>query len=106
MPSMPVSLLTWKPIARNTLRGFADVRIGKSLIIREVSLHTANGKRWASLPSKPMMKDGRALIDDKGKVKYSPIMEWADNDARNSFSEGVVEAIEREHPGATASDVA
>lgn len=103
MANMPVSLLSWKPLARNTLKGFADVRVGKSLIIREVSVHTSHGKRWASLPSKPMIKDGRTVTNESGKVQYVPVMEWADKDAREAFSGGVIEAIEREHPGATAA---
>lgn len=102
MPSMPTALLSWKAMPRNTLRGFADVRIGKSLILRDVTVHASHGRRWASPPSKPMIQDGRAMMDDRGKIKYSPVIEWADKDARDAFSEGVLEAIEREYPGATA----
>lgn len=106
MPSMPTALLSWKSVPRNTLRGFADVRIGKSLIIRDVSVHTANGARWASAPSKPVIQDGRVVVDDRGKPKYVPIVEWADKESREAFSEGVLAAVEREHPGATSSDAA
>ncbi len=105
MTIMPVSLLDWKEMKRNTLRGFAKVRVGKALIIHDVTVHTSHGKRWASLPSKPMMAaDGIAKKDDNGKIKYVSLIEWGDKDTADSFSEGVIQAVEREHPGATAAD--
>lgn len=100
MPSMPIALMTWKPFARNTLRGFADVRVGKSLVIREVAVHVSHGKAWASLPSKPVLKDGRATTDERGKVRYVPMMEWADKEARDAFSDAVVRAVRAQAPDA------
>ena len=102
---MPVTLLSWKPLRRNSLRGFAKVRIGRALILHDVTLHSAEGKRWASVPSKPQLDtSGTALRDDRGKIKYAPVVEWLDREARDAFSEGVIAAVEREHPGATAGD--
>ena len=105
MPAMPVSLLDWKPMPRNSLRGFAKVRVGKSLVLHDVTVHCANGRRWASPASKPQIsKEGVVLKDDSGKMKYVPVVSWADKEAADSFSEGVIQAIEREHPGATGAD--
>lgn len=100
MQRMPLALLAFKPMARNTLRGFADVRVGKSLLIKEVPVHVSNGKAWASLPSKPVLKDGRVATDERGKARYVPILEWADKDARDAFSEAVVEAVRAQAPDA------
>lgn len=107
MPEIPVSLLSWKSIPKNSLRGFAEVRIGKSLIVSDVSVHCNAGRRWASLPSKPQMgRDGVALKDEGGKIKYVPIIRWSSKEMADAFSEGVIAAVEREHPGETASDYA
>ena len=104
MPAMPVALLEWKKVEKNTLRGFAKIRVGKALIVRDVGLHCSNGKRWASLPSKPILNsDGTAKRGDNGKIAYAPILEWADRDTADSFSEGVIEAVEAAHPGATGA---
>ena len=101
-PSMPVALVAWKSIPRNSLRGFAKIRLGKSLIIGDVAVHCSNGKRWAQLPSKPQIdRDGHAMKDDRGKVKYVPMLEWTDKATADRFSEAVVAAVEREHPGET-----
>jgi len=105
MVEMPVALLGWKEMKRNSLRGFAKVRVGKALILHDVTVHVANGKRWATPASKPQIgADGVALKDDRGKIKYAPIMEWGDRETADSFSAGVIAAVEREHPGATAAD--
>ena len=104
-PSFPISLLGWKPMARNSLRGFAKIRLGKSLIINDVAVHCSHGKRWAALPSKPLVtQDGAVKKDQNGKMTYVPLMEWTDRDASDRFSEGVIAAVERENPGATESD--
>ena len=82
MAEMPVSLLAWKSVKKNTLRGFATVRLGASLSIKDVAVHTMNCKRWASLPSKPMLDaDGNAKRNEAGKVQYVPVLEWLDPEA-------------------------
>lgn len=105
MTEMPVALLDWKEMKRNSLRGFAKIRVGKTLILHDVAVHTANGRRWASPAAKPQIdKDGAVLRDDRGKMKYVPIVEWGTREASDAFSAGVIAAVEREHPGATAAD--
>jgi hypothetical protein len=99
---MQVALLSWKSVPRNSLRGFATIRLGKSLSIKDVAVHCSNGKRWAALPSKPLVgQDGNVMKDDRGKIKYVPLMEWLDRAVGDDFSNSVVEAVEREHPGQT-----
>lgn len=106
-PAFPVSLLAWRPMQRNSLRGFAKIRLGKSLIISDVALHASHGKRWAQPPSKPQIdRDGNTKRDEKGKVAYVPVVELASREAYDLFSEAVIAAVEREHPGATDSTYA
>lgn len=104
-PAMPVTLTAFKSLNRNTLRGFATIRLGRSLTIKDISVHVSHGKRWAALPSKPVLDgSGNAKRNDAGKVQYTPILEWADRDAANRFSEAVCGAVEREYPEAFADD--
>lgn len=104
---MQLSLLSWKSVPRNSLRGFATVRLGRSLKIADVMVHCSAGKRWAAMPSKPMLgKDNNTVKDDRGKLKYVPIVEWLDKAASDRFSEAVIQAVEAEHPGETSGDYA
>jgi hypothetical protein len=100
-----LALVGWKPMARNSLRGFADVKLPNGLTIHDVTVHTVNGKSWASLPSKPILgADGVAKRDDAtGKVKYVPVIEWPDRQTSDRFSAAVVDAVEAQHPGAVRS---
>lgn len=100
---MPVALLEWKKFEKNTLRGFAKVRLGKALVIADVTVHASHGKRWASMPSKPVIGTDGTLKKDSatGKAVYVPIISWADKATADSFSEGVIQAVEAKYPGDT-----
>ena len=98
---MPVAVLEWKPLQRNTLRGFAKIRLGKSMVIRDVALHIKDNRSWAALPSKPVLdSNGDTKRQDNGKPAYVPMIEWLDRDAADRFSEAVIAAVEAAHPGA------
>lgn len=97
---MPVVILEWKAIERNTLRGFAKVKLG-ALVISDVAAHTKNGTSWAQLPSKPQItREGIIRKSAEGKALYTPIIEWDNRDSANRFSASVVAAINEAHPGA------
>ena len=87
----------WKPRQSGTLRGFCTAHLPSGMILHEIGIH--NGSWWASPASKPMLsKDGTALRDDAGKVRYSPIVSFTDKQTRDRLSRSVVEALRRAHP--------
>jgi hypothetical protein len=100
---MPVTVIGWKPLVRNTLRGFATIKLGAALKISDVTVHRhESGKAWASFPSKPIINaDGTIKKGDNGKAIYQPILEWDSKASADRFSEAVLAAIEEAHPGAT-----
>jgi hypothetical protein len=99
--SMPVTILQWRRLEKNNLMGFAKIQIG-ALIISDVTVMASNGRKWAGLPSKPMInRDGQVMQDDRGKTRYSPILEWASKETADRFSKAVISAIEAEHPADT-----
>ena len=103
---MPVVLLSWRPMVRNTLRGFAAVRLGRSLVIHEISLHAKGPSRWCGLPGKPQIDGaGNTRGGTNGKPLYSPVLEWTDKAAADRFSSAVVALVQAEHPDALAEPV-
>jgi len=103
LPALPVTLIAWRPIGKGALVGFASVQLGKSLRILDCPVLMAGGRRWATLPSKPMVdRSGTALRDEHQKIRYAPVLEWADRPARDRFSDAVCAAVERQHPQAFA----
>ena len=95
---MNVSLLDWRPFRKNSLLGFAKIRLG-ALKMSDITVHANHGRRWVGLPARPILgTDGKVQTDERGKVKYAPILEWDNRDTGDRFSEAVIAAIAREHP--------
>ena len=93
---LTIQVEAFKPLKSNTLHGFVDVRIVElHLLIHDLSIHQKNGKRWASLPSKPMVsRDGVVRRDERtGKVAYTPILEFGDAETRSAFSNRVIASL-------------
>jgi hypothetical protein len=94
-------LREWRPMRRNTFRGFAVIELPTGLVIGDVSIHEKGGRFWASLPARPMLdQDGQQIRNHAGQVQYAAVLEWRNRDLANRFSRAVVELVRREHPGA------
>ena len=101
VPVAAVTLLEWRPLGKGSLVGFVTVQIGRSLIVRDVSVLTSNGRCWAGLPGKPVIgRDGLPVKGNDGKQKYVPVLEWNNRAASDRFSESVILAIRAQFPGA------
>lgn len=99
MAKLNVTCTHFRELQRNTLLGFATIRIAEMKIsISDVAVHEKNGKRWAQLPSKPLLdKDKNVLTDDNGKVRYAPIFTFDRKEVEQAFSNAVVKAVEDAH---------
>ena len=97
---MPVDLIEWRRAPKGALLGFATVCIGRVLVLKDVAVLTAHGRRWARLPDKPLM-DGqnRHRRDARGKAEYATMAEWVNRDSEDRFAANVLAAIDRAHPG-------
>src|ERR1700740_3020135 len=72
-PERPkMTLVEWRPIRKNSLRGFATI----------------------TLPSNPMIKKrGRHKADTSGKSSYVPVLEWATRELSDRFSTAIVDLV-------------
>jgi hypothetical protein len=97
-PKPRLRLVEWRPVARNSLRGFATVELPNGLAIANVSVHLSHGKMWASLPARPQVeRDGTVRRGADGKVAYAPILKWRDRNLADGFSAAVVAAVEMQY---------
>jgi hypothetical protein len=92
-----VDCLEWRPCERNTLRGFAKVKVVPwGLVLDGVAVHKKNDRQWAQLPSRPQLdKDGVAMRDESGKIKYAKMIEIDGKREAWAFSDAVVAAVAR-----------
>ncbi len=77
-PDRPrMRLLSWKPMRKGTLRGFATVELPIGLRIFDCPVLTAKNGPWAVLPSKPVLDaDGQHVKPGGRKGQYAPVRKW------------------------------
>ena len=104
---LTITATAWKPMAKNTLKGFVSVRIAEiALTLHDVAVHQKDGRMWAAPAAKPWLKGGVAITDESGKIQYSPLVEFDSPEVRNAFSDAVVRAVEERFPGALDMEAA
>jgi hypothetical protein len=85
----------WRPIVRNSLQRFFNLRLPSGLTLNDCSLHEMNGKRWIGLPSRPQLDaQGRQRVDDVGKKMYAPTVE-IHKDTRERFQSAALAAVDK-----------
>ena len=96
-----MKILDWRPMRRNALIGFAKIELPSGMVIADVTILTGANGPWASPPSKPMIgRDGIAIKDDAGKIKYSAVIDFVSKELRDRFSNVVIAALRAAHPEA------
>jgi len=96
----------FRPLVRNTLRGFVRCRFPSGLVIDEIAIHVGagDGRAWASPPARPMIdRDGAVMRDQRtGKVRYQHLIAFSTPRVRSAWSEQVIAAVRAQHPEALA----
>jgi len=91
---LTISCRGFRPLCRNTLRDFAEIRIDElCLTIRDIAVHERNGSRWAQLPSRPLLRDGELVHDADGKTQYALLMHFDSRAVSDAFSSAVIRAL-------------
>lgn len=91
---LAIECLGFKPLLRNTLRGFATIYVRElRLVINDVAIHQKNASRWAALPARPQTRDGRLVTDEAGKILYVPVLEFDSAEVRAAFSRAAIAAV-------------
>jgi hypothetical protein len=99
---MTITIEDFKPLQKNSLIGFARIRLASGIIFHDVSCHCVAGKYWANPPAKPAKtRDGTHLKKD-GKPVWTHIVSFANKELRDKFSSAVIEALRLAHPEAFA----
>jgi hypothetical protein len=90
---------TFTPIQKNSLLGFATVRMPSGLVFNDVGGHRRGGAFWALSASRPMLgKGGVQLRDKDGKSRWSPIASFANKQVRDRWSYSVIDALRAQRP--------
>jgi hypothetical protein len=94
-----LTILDFRRLDKNTLVGFATVRIDQiKLVVHDVTLHRRGASRWAALPARPFVRDGQQVVGDDGKARYLVTLEWSSRAVAEAFSAAVWAAVLARHP--------
>jgi hypothetical protein len=97
-------LVGFRRFPKGALVGFAHLRLPSGLELIDCPVFASGGKRWASLPSKPVLtREGQALVVD-GVKQYQPMASWPDRATADRWSAIVIMLIEERDPGTFADD--
>ncbi len=100
-------LVSFKPLTKGTLRGFATVELPIGLRITDCPVLVGSRGAWACLPSKPILdREGKHVRPDGKKGQYASILEWRDRDLSTRFGQAVVELVRAKHPDLLDEDKA
>jgi hypothetical protein len=94
-----VRILDWKPRQSGLLQGFVTVEFPSGLIFHECAVFEKLGLWWASPPGKPRVgRDGLAVKEPNGKMKYDDVVTFADKSRRDIWSNTVISALQVARP--------
>jgi hypothetical protein len=91
--SPALRVTNFRPLRKNTLVGFVSVEHASGLILHEVSIHGRDGRWWASAPARPILIDGRHAVDEQGKGRWQPLVDFRSRELRNNWSDAVIRAF-------------
>ncbi len=102
-----VIIEAFRPLLKNTLRGFADVILPTiRLCIRDVAIHQIGDRCWVNLSSRPMLNaDGSRMLNDRGKPLYFAFLRFTDEAAHLQFERAVIAAMRAAHPHVLNSEL-
>jgi hypothetical protein len=93
-------LVSWKPVSKGSLRGFATVELALGLKLIDCPVFAGASGAWASLPSKPVLdREGRHARPG-GKAQFAAVLEWRSRELADRFSAAVVALVRAAHPDA------
>lgn len=95
-------LREWRPMARNTLIGFADISLPIGLEIDDVAVHVSHGRAWVSFPGRPVLDADGQHVGTGGKKRWAISLRWSDRAIAARFSEVVIELVRAIDPDALA----
>jgi len=76
----------WKSYEKNTVQAFLSLTFPSGMVIHGCTFHRKNESRWIGVP-------GQKFTKADGSTSYTPIIEFASDDAHRRFQEQAIAAV-------------
>jgi hypothetical protein len=83
-----IEICDWKPLIKNTLRGFFSATLPSGITIHNLTVHEKGEARWIGLPA-------REWTDQQGQKQYAKLIEFRDRATADRFRDTMLEALDR-----------
>jgi hypothetical protein len=83
-----IAVVNWKPREKGALRGYLDICIAESIVVKGFKLFEKNGDRWVSAPADRYKKRD-------GSTGYAPVVEFNDRNTEREFGRDVLADLDR-----------
>jgi hypothetical protein len=93
-------LISFKPMRKGALRGFATVQLPIGLTIEDCPVLAGPNGHWSTLPSRPVLDGQGRQAKPSGKPQYASILKWRDRELSDRFSQAVIALVRQKHPQA------
>jgi DNA-binding cell septation regulator SpoVG len=90
-------LVSFKPLVKGALRGFANVELPNGLRIDDCPICVGGNGAWAALPSKPVLDREGKQVETDGKRQYAALLHWPDRETQDRWSDAVVALVRQAH---------
>jgi hypothetical protein len=102
MTVQAMAIEEFKSVEKNTLRGWARVRMPSGMILHDVGIFYDSDRAWVSAPSKAMLgRDGVRMRSAKeSKPLYAPVVSFETGALYRKFSDAVIAALRLAYPQA------
>ncbi len=88
----------FKAVRKDSLRGFARVRLLSGMILHDTGVYYNGETWWASPPSKPVLDRSGKQVVKAGKRQYQPTVTFVSREKGDRFTDGVIAALRVSHP--------
>jgi hypothetical protein len=89
-----ITIVDWKPLTKNTPRGFFTAILPSGMVNHNLSVHEKGEARWIGLPA-------REWTDSQGVKQYTPFIKFRGRATANRFRDEVLAALERTESAAS-----
>jgi hypothetical protein len=101
-----VIIKDWRPHSSGTLHGYVTVQLAIGLVIPDMPVFmTPKGHQYATLPTKPIVENGKHRTTADGKFEYRPTVYWSNRQTGDKFSTAVIRLLLAKHPDALSRPV-
>lgn len=90
-----ITISDWKPLSKNTLRGFFSATLPSGMVLHNLMLHQKGAIRWVGFPA-------REWTNNQGEKQYAKLIEFTDRGTADRFRDSVLDALDR-HLGGPAN---